>query len=122
MNWEDCRMAAVAAAERQGSVFEIGKPSNRPPGYCDDLGRPAHISIAHRDWSATVVAPGIGLDIGEVRIPSDVDARQRLAGHRQEGGDLRLIALKQHYLDGETRLLVKVTSQALPDTDPLRRV
>src|SRR5258706_15558046 len=113
MNWEDCRMAAVAAAERQGSVFEIGKPSNRPPGYRDDLGRPAHIAIAHRDRSATVVAPGIGLDIGEVRIPSDVDARQRLARQGQESSDLRLVALKQHHLDGETGFLVKVTPHAL---------
>src|SRR4029077_17304744 len=75
INREDCRMAAVAAAEGQGAVFEIGEPSDRPTGYRDDLGGPAHISIAHRDRSATVVAPGIGLDIGEVRIPSDVDAR-----------------------------------------------
>jgi hypothetical protein len=93
-------MAAVAAAEGEGAVFKIGKRSNRPPGYRDDPGRPAHVGIAHRDRPATVVAPGIGLDIGEVRIPCDVDARQRLARRGQEGGDLRLVALKQHHLDG----------------------
>src|ERR1700719_3973523 len=38
INREDCRMAAVAAAEGQGAVLEIGEPSDRPPGYRDDLG------------------------------------------------------------------------------------
>ena len=115
-------MAAVAAAEGQGAVLEIGKHGHRPAGDRDDLGRPAHVRIAHRDRPATVVAPGIGLDKGEVRIPSDVDARQRLAGHGEEGGDLRLVALKQHHLDRQARFLVKVSSHALPDTDHLRIV
>ena len=113
-------MTAVAAAEGQGAVFEIGKRSDRPTGDGDDLGRPADIRIAHRDRPATAVAPSIGLDKGEVGIPSDVDPRQRLAGQGQEGGDLRLVALKQHHLDGQARLLVKVPSHALPDTDHLR--
>src|SRR5712675_123477 len=66
-------MAAVAASERQGAVLEIRKRRHRAPGDRDDLGHPTHIRIAHRDRSAAVVAPGIGLDISEVRIPSDVD-------------------------------------------------
>src|SRR5260370_8648597 len=113
-------MAAVAAAEGQGAVFKIGKRSNWPPGSRDDLGRPAHVSIAHRDRSATALAPRIGLDKGGVRIPSDVDVRQPLAERGQQGGDLRLVALKEHHLDGETCFLVKVPPHALPDTDHLR--
>src|ERR1700731_3079014 len=113
-------MAAVAAAERQRAVLEIGDRRHRAPGDRDDLGHPAYIRIAHRDRSAAVVAPGIGLNISEVRIPSDVDARQRIAGQGQEGSDLRLVALKQHDPNGEARFLVKVTSHALPDTHHLR--
>src|SRR5436305_2720573 len=113
-------MAAVAAAERERAVLEIGKLRYRSPGDGDDLGHPAHIRIAHGDRSATVVAPGIGLDKSEVRIPADVDARQRRAGRGEEGFDLRLVALKQHYFDGKTRFLVKVPPHALPDTDYLR--
>jgi hypothetical protein len=79
INRKDCCMAAVAAAESQGAVLEIGKPGNRSTRYCDDPGRPTHIGIAHRDGSAALVAPGICLEISEVRIPGDVDAWQRLA-------------------------------------------
>jgi hypothetical protein len=115
-------MAAVAAAESERSSPDIGERGDRPPSDSDDLGHPADISIAHRDRSTTLVAPGIGLEKSEVRIPSDVDARQRLTGQSQEGGDLRLVALKQHDFDGEMRFLVKVPSHALPDTDHLRIV
>src|ERR1700730_13143347 len=120
MNWKDRRVAAVAAAKGQGAALKIGKLGDRPAGYRNDLGHPAHISIAHRDRSATVVAPGIGLDKSEVRIPSDVDVWQGLARRSQQGGDLRLVALKQHDLDRDMRFLVKVASHAPPDPDPLR--
>jgi hypothetical protein len=42
INWEDCCMAAVAAAESEGAALKIAKRSDRPPGYRDDLGHPAH--------------------------------------------------------------------------------
>src|SRR5262245_22896898 len=119
INREDRRMAAVAAAERQGAVLQIGKRSDRPTGDRNDLGHPADIGIAHRDRSAMVVAPGIGLEVCEVRIPCDVDARQRLAWQGKEGGDLCLVALKQHDLDGKMRFLVKIPSHTLPDADHL---
>src|SRR5229473_2818788 len=66
---KDRRVAAVAAAKGQGAALKIGKRGDRPAGDRNDPGRPAHVRIAHRDRSATVVAPGIGLDKSEVRIP-----------------------------------------------------
>jgi hypothetical protein len=115
-------MPAVAAAKRQRPAFEIGKLGDRPAGDRDDLGHPANIRIPHRDRPAAMVAPGISLDIGEVGIPSDVDARQRVTGQGEEGSDLRLVALKQNDFDGEMRFLVKVPSHSFPNCDHLRIV
>src|SRR5262249_545221 len=122
INRKDCRMPAVATAKRKSAIFEIGKPGDRPTGYRDDPGHPAHVCIAHRDRPARAFAPSGGLDKSEVCIPSDVDARQRIARPGEERRDLVFIALKQRHLHGETRLLVKVPPHALPDADHLRIV
>src|SRR5579871_1303049 len=117
---ENCRMAAVAAAECKGTILEIGEAGYWPASYCDDLGHPAHIGIAHGDGSTTLVAPGIGLDKSEIGIPGDVDPWQRLTRRGEQRGDLHLITLKQHDFDRNMGFLVKVASHALPDTDHLR--
>ena len=61
MNRENCGVTTVAAAKRQGAISKIGKRSDRTPGWGDDFGRPAYIRVAHGDWPAPMVAPGIGL-------------------------------------------------------------
>ena len=113
-------MPAVAAAQRERTIPEIGKLRNGSTGHGDDLAHPAQIGVAHRNRAATPLAPCIGLDEGEVRIPSDIDPRQRRAGRCEKGGHLHLVALKQHHLDVEMRFLVKVMPHALPDRNHLR--
>jgi hypothetical protein len=55
-----------------------------------------------------VVAPGIGLHIGEIGIPGYVNSRRRVRGPGQERGNLHLIALEQHNLDWQMRFFVEV--------------
>src|SRR4249920_2451500 len=78
VNRQDRSMAAVAAAERQRAVPQIGERGDRPAAHRDDLGRPADIRIAHGNRPASVVAPRIGLQIREVGVPTDVDVRRMI--------------------------------------------
>src|SRR5262249_25376960 len=117
---KNCRMAAVAAAESQLAALEIGKTGDGPAGDCDDFGHPAQIRITHRNRPAAALAPHVGLDIGEIGVPADVDARQGIAGRGEEGRDLRLVTLKQHHFDGQMRLLMEVAPHTLPDAHYLR--
>jgi len=55
-----------------------------------------------------VIAPGIGLQIGEIGIPRYVNARHRVRGRGQERGNLHLIALEQHDLDRKMGFLMEV--------------
>jgi hypothetical protein len=80
VNRQDRRVAAVAAAERQGAVAQIGELSDRTAADRDDLRRPGEIGVAHGNRSADMAAPLVGLQEGEVGVPGDVDARQRIAG------------------------------------------
>jgi hypothetical protein len=57
-------MAAVAAAERQDAISQIGKRSDRTPARRDDLGHPGEIGIAHRNRLAAMFAPHIGGPMG----------------------------------------------------------
>src|SRR5262249_6328888 len=47
MNREDRGVATVAAAERQGAIFKIGKRGARTAADRDDLGSPANIGVTH---------------------------------------------------------------------------
>jgi hypothetical protein len=115
-------MAAVSATQRKRTTFKIGQLGNRPAARRDDDGRPAEIGIAHRDRPAAVIAPGIGLQIGEIGIPRYVNARHRVRGRGQQRGNLHLVALEQHDLDRKMGFLMEVTSHAFPDRYHLRIV
>jgi len=115
MNRQDRSVAAIATTQRQRAIFKIGQLRNWPVARRNDFSRPAEICIAHRDWPAAVVAPGIGLQIGEIGIPSYVDSRRRVRGPGQERGNLHLIALEQHDLDRQLRFIVEVPPHAFPD-------
>src|SRR5512146_13716 len=64
MNWQNCRVTAVTAAEGKRSILQICDVRNRATGGRDDLGHPAEIGVAHGDRSTGVTAPLIGLQIG----------------------------------------------------------
>src|SRR5690348_7517742 len=61
---QDGGMSAVATAERQGAVPEIGERRHRTAADRDDLGLPAEIGVAHGNRPAAMLAPGIGLQKG----------------------------------------------------------
>src|SRR5215472_2915865 len=119
VNRQDRRMAAIAAAERERALLDITQPTDRAARRRHDLGHPAEIGIAHGDRPAGAPAPRLGLQKREIRVPADVDAGHGRAGRRQEGLDLRLIALEQDDLDRKIALLVKVAPHAFPDGDHL---
>jgi hypothetical protein len=100
--------ASLATAQRQRAIFKIGQRRDWPAARRNDFSRLAEIGIAHRDWPAAVVAPGIGLHIGEIGIPGYVNSRRRVRGPGQERGNLHLIALEQHNLDWQMRFFVEV--------------
>src|SRR5712692_1330358 len=108
-------MAAITAAKRQYTIFKVGKRCDRPPLYRNDLGHPAEIGIAHGDWSAAMAAPGIGLQIREICIPRNVDARRRIAGRSQQSLDLPLVAQEEYDLDGQMRFVMEILPHAFPD-------
>jgi hypothetical protein len=94
MNREDRGVATIAATKGQGAIFKVFECSNWTAADCDNLSRPANIGIAHADRPTEVVAPRLGLQIGKVRIPGDVNARRRIVRPGQKCAHLRLVTLK----------------------------
>src|SRR5260370_6907289 len=94
VNGKNRCVSAVLAAKRQHPIFQIRERGNGASSDRYDFGHPAEIGVAHRDRATGMAAPLIGLKVGEVCVPGDIDTRQGLARLGEEGEDLRLVALK----------------------------
>src|SRR5262249_14263730 len=116
VNREDRRVSAVTAPEGQPLSAEVRRLSD--PAACpdDDLGPPREVGVAHRQWPALALAEVVALEVGEVRVPGDVDSP------REQRGDLCLVAQEEHDLDRNPSVLAEVRPHALPDPDDLRNV
>src|SRR5579863_4661207 len=77
---QDRGMAAVTTAQRQRAISQIRQFPDRPPADGDDLSCPADVRVAHRQRTASVAAPLVGLQVSQVRVPRDINAWQRILG------------------------------------------
>src|SRR3954453_17175420 len=122
MNRQNSCVSAVPAAKCERSIFQIRERSDGTSRGCHDLCHPAEIGVAHRDRTTGMAAPLIGLQVGKVCIPGDIDARQGLARLSKERDHLRLVALKEYNLNGKMRLLVEIAPHSLPNRNHFRMV
>src|ERR1700693_5746997 len=91
VNGQNSCVSAVSAAKCEGSIFQIGEPRNGASGDRDDLGHPAEIGVAHGDRTTGMAAPLIGLQVGKVCVPGNIDTWHGLARLGEESEDLRLV-------------------------------
>src|SRR6516165_12050156 len=93
-------MSTVSATKRERPIFQICERRDGASGDRDDLGHPAEIGVAHGDRTTRMAAPLIGLQVGKVCVPGNIDMRQNLTRLGEEREDLRLVALKEYDLNG----------------------
>src|SRR5215469_8016614 len=94
MNRKNRCVPAVAAPQRERSISQVRESINRASADRHDLGGPAEIGVAHGNGTTGVAAPLIGLQVGEVCVPSDINRRRGFARLSKQSKNLRLIALK----------------------------
>src|SRR5260370_34412207 len=73
MNGKNGRVSAVPAAESERPIFQVGERGNGAAGDGDNLRRPAEIGVAHSDRATGMAAPRLGLQVGKVCVPGDID-------------------------------------------------
>src|ERR1700733_14988224 len=113
-------MPTIAAPQRQRAISQNSKPNNRSAANRHNLRHPPKIGIAHGDWLATMPAPLISLQVSKVRVPTNINPRQRIARASKERLHLRFITLKQHDLNRQPRLFMKIAAHAFPYRHYLR--
>src|SRR5215471_11081010 len=76
VNGENRGVSTVSAAESERTTFQIRDCGNGTSRDRYDFGHPAYISVAHGDRPTGVPAPLIRLQVRQVCIPGDIDARR----------------------------------------------
>ena len=92
-------MTTVTAPERHSAISKVDKRSDLTPAGRHDFGLPSNICVTHGNRPAAMLAPSVGLQIRQIRIPGDVNPGGGIAGRSQEGADLHLVTLEQHDLN-----------------------
>jgi len=87
-------MATISVAERERPIFQFSDRRNRASSYCDDLVIQPRFSVAHGDRMAGIGAPLLGLQVGKVSIPGNINMRHDHARPGRERENLYLVALK----------------------------